>query len=438
MEDTHCYESGGVIHHNTGKTHTGSFEVVCHLTGEYPDWWKGRRFTSPTSGWAAGDTSKTVRDIMQAKLIGTPTEPSSGMIPQELVHNKRPKSGVPDAYETIYVKHKSGGISTLGLKSYDQKRESFQGTSLHFCWLDEECPADIYTETVMRTMKTGTFPGGVVFLTFTPLLGLSEVVQLFIPDGMNPSKDRFVTFLTWDDVPHLDQKEKEDRIKKIPAFQRAARTRGIPQLGAGAIYPMAESDILVDPFPIPAHWRRSYALDVGGGFNESATGGTAAIWGAINPDTHVAYLYDEYFRAGAEPSVHAQAIKNRGAWMKGVIDPAARGRSQIDGRQLLQMYRDLGLNVTDAKNAVESGIYEVWDAMSTGMLKIFNTCQNWRRERNLYRRDEKGRIVKQNDHLLDSTRYWFISGRDVAGMVPNTTRIAAAPQARTGSMGWVR
>ncbi len=421
-----------------GKSHGGAYETVCHLTGLYPEWWTGRRFTKPTAGWAAGDTSKTVRDIMQAKLLGSDSE--TGMIPPDLILGKTPKAGVPNAYEIVRVKHVSGGVSILSFKSYDQKRQSFQGTSQNFIWLDEECPEDIYTECVMRTMKTPEFEGGVVFLTFTPLMGLSKVVQQFLPDGATASEDRFVILIGWDDIPHLDDKEKAERIKKIPEYQRDARTKGIPSLGSGSIFPMAEEDIVVDSFPIPKFWKKSYALDVGGGFSGSSTGGTAAVWGAINPETHVCYLYDEYFRGAAEPSVHASAIKARGAWMKGVVDPAARGRAQVDGKQLLQMYKDLGLDVGAADNSVESGLWTVWDALSTGQLKVFNTLVLWKKERNLYRRDAKGNIVKENDHLMDATRYWYMSGRDRATIMPSAVplRTPYASVGGGGSMGWVK
>jgi hypothetical protein len=45
-----------------GKTEgVGGYELTCHLTGEYPDWWEGRTFDHPIEAWAAGDTSQTVR-----------------------------------------------------------------------------------------------------------------------------------------------------------------------------------------------------------------------------------------------------------------------------------------------------------------------------------------------------------------------------------------
>lgn len=422
----------------TGKSSVGAYEATVHATGLYPAWWQGHRFERPNSGWVGGDTSKTVREIIQTKLIGKPTEPGTGMIPEHMIVNRIAKSGVPEAVETLYVRHEpTGGTSIITFKSYDQKRISFQGTAQDWIWLDEEVDEAIYTECVMRTMKTSDFAGGLVWLTFTPLTGISEVVQLYLPDGITPSPDRSIVFVGWDDIPHLDAKEKAERIKKIPQYQRDARTKGIPQLGSGAIYPIPEDEIIVKPFAIPKHYRRAYGLDVGGGYGEASTGGTGAVWGAEDPDTQVLYLYEEYFRAGAEPSVHAAAIKARGAWIPGTIDPAARGRSQIDGRELFQMYVDLGLELTMANNAVEAGIYQVWDALSNQKLRVFSTMERWKAERNLYRRDEKGRVVKQKDHLMDATRYLYLTGRDLMIQEPVTQPTGRTPVSR-GSLGFAR
>jgi phage terminase large subunit-like protein len=70
----------------------------------------------------------------------------------------------------------SGGKSRLVFKSYDQGRESFQGTEQHMIWLDEECHLDVFTECLTRTMTTD----GLVLLTFTPLQGMTDIVRLFL------------------------------------------------------------------------------------------------------------------------------------------------------------------------------------------------------------------------------------------------------------------
>lgn len=224
---------------------------------------------------------------------------------------------------------------------------------------------------------------------------------------------RYVGTCTWNDVPHLTAEAKEELWESIPPFQRDARSKGVPQLGSGAIFPVPESDIVCDPFPIPSYWPRSYGLDVG--WNR-----TAAVFSAHDRETDVAYLYAEYYRGQAEPSVHAAGIRAiAGDWMMGAIDPASRGRGQRDGQQLFQNYLDLGLRLILAENGVEAGLFDVWQRLSTGRLKVFKTLQNWLGEYRLYRRDEKGAVVKTNDHLMDATRYDIVSGLLVATLLPD-------------------
>lgn len=383
----------------------GGYEMTLHLTGQYPSWWEGRRFENPIIAWAAGETSKDVRDSIQRKLCGPIDAMGTGLIPGDAI-GRATRSGVADAIDTVYVKHIAGGWSQLTLKSYEQGRESFQAADVDVLWLDEEPPLGIYAEAVTRTMTTS----GLVMLTFTPLLGMSETVMQFLPGGEireYTEPTRAVIMATWDDAPHLTEQMKRDMLAAYPPFQRDARSKGIPQLGAGAIYPVPESEVIIDPIEIPDHWPRVYALDVG--WNR-----TAALWGAIDRDTGTIYLYSEHYRGQAEPSVHAGAIRARGEWVPGVIDPAARGRSQADGHQLRQDYVDLGLNLTDADNTVEAGIYAAWERLSGGRIKVFSTLQNWRSEYRLYRRDERGKIVKSNDHLMDCMRYLVNSGLSVA------------------------
>lgn len=219
--------------------------------------------------------------------------------------------------------------------------------------------------------------------------------------------------VSWEDVPHLSEDQKASILAGIPPWQRDSRSKGVPQLGSGAIYAVPESDITCAPFEIPKYWPRSYGFDVG--WNR-----TAAVWLAHDRDTNKYYAYDEYYRGQAEPSVHAAAIKRRGAWIPGAIDPAARGRSQTDGSQLLQLYLDLGLDVEKADNTREAGIYAVWELLSQGGLKIFRTCANTLSEYRLYRRDEKGQVVKKNDHLMDALRYNVMSGIARGIVEPNT------------------
>lgn len=173
-----------------GKTVSGAYETTCHLTGEYPPWWTGKRFPSPVRWWAAGKTNETTRDIVQTELLGeiegshgSKGFSGTGMIPGDRLGKPTWKQGVADLCDTIKIRHKSGGWSKLGLKSYQQGRGSFEGTAQHGIWLDEEPPMDVYGECLIRTATTD----GIVLITFTPLEGLSEVVLQFIAPEERPA-----------------------------------------------------------------------------------------------------------------------------------------------------------------------------------------------------------------------------------------------------------
>jgi hypothetical protein len=170
-----------------------------------------------------------------------------------------------------------------------------------------------------------------------------------------------------------------------------------------AVYPVAESQLIVQPFPIPAHWPRAYGLDI-------ACRSTAAIWGALDRQSDVLYLYDEYVCRDGEPSADAEAICSRGPWIRGVLDPEGNGRHQMDGYRLIEIYRKLGLELESARNLIESGIVEVRQRMSEGRMKVFASLTNYLEELRFYRRDERGQIVTGSDHLQNATRCLVVGG----------------------------
>jgi phage terminase large subunit-like protein len=192
----------------TGKTHCGCFADTLHLTGLYPDWWPGRKYTHPIEMWVATDTAKNTRDILQDKFCGKPGQEQAygtGMIPGDLLLRRTVKHGLADAFESVFVRHVSGGISTLQFKSYDQGREAFQGTRQHRIHLDEEPKLEIYTECLLRLLSTVPGePNGSLVLTETPLLGVSELMISYLPD-LSPEPDTAPTS-GWD-LGEIDEEE---------------------------------------------------------------------------------------------------------------------------------------------------------------------------------------------------------------------------------------
>lgn len=187
-----CFMAANRIGKSEGA---GGYETALHLTGEYPAWWPGRRFAKATRGYACGKTNETTRDIVQAKLFGKvrmdgnrKTLDGTGLVPARCIGTVTWKQGVTDLADTVQVRHTSGRWSECSLKSYAQGRGSFEGTERDWIWLDEEPPVDVYGECLIRTATTG----GIVYITFTPLEGATEVVQSFMPAKMmNEIMDQF-------------------------------------------------------------------------------------------------------------------------------------------------------------------------------------------------------------------------------------------------------
>lgn len=384
-----------------GKSTVAAYEVACHATGDYPEWWTGKRFYDACSIWAAADTHSRVAEIAQEILLGPISDLGSGLIPKNKIIDYKVKPGVPNAIADVWIQHSSGHVSRISFKSYVEGRTGFQGTSRHVIWLDEECPSDIYTECLLRIMTTE----GILLLTFTPLSGLTSTVLRFLPEGKFPEHNaiegmsRWITSIDWDDpLPHLSEDTKKKFLASLQPHEIEARTKGIPNMGSGKVYTTLEQDFIVEPFKIPSNWPKAYGMDVG-------WKRTACVWGVYDENNDTIYIYDELYISQSLPVVIAESIKHRGNWLTGAIDPAANISSQADGAKLLNEYRDLGLNLIKADNAVEAGIARIINYLTSGRLKVFSNCTNFIKEYRQYSRDDNGKIMKRDDHAMDAWRY---------------------------------
>lgn len=107
-----------------GKSIDCAYEVALHLTGWYPDWWKGRRFDKPILAWVNARSNDAQREYTQPSLIGPDlsTGLGTGMIPLHLFGKKMVRTrqaGLPDVADTVLVRRHDGkGISTLRFKCH--------------------------------------------------------------------------------------------------------------------------------------------------------------------------------------------------------------------------------------------------------------------------------------------------------------------------------
>ena len=400
-----------------GKTLAGAAEMAMHLTGLYPDDWDGRRFSKPIAAWASGVTGESVRDTTQRLLVGRPGEYGTGMIPARcIVGEPKRAMGVADLLDSVTVKHISGGNSRLYFKRYEQGREKWQGETLDVVWFDEEPPQDIYTEGLTRTNATG----GMAYMTFTPLLGMSEVVMRFLNEQ---SDDRSVTTMTIDDAEHYTPEERERIVASYPAHEREARAKGVPTLGSGRIFPIEEEAIKVQPFKIPAHWPRINGIDFG--WNHPA----AAVQCAWDRDADVWYVIRAHRAREQTPVLFAPAVKAWGMWVPTSWPHDGLQHDKGSGEQLALQYSAAGIRMLkdratfeDGSNGVEAGLMDMLDRMQTGRFKVFANLDDWFQEFRMYHRKD-GKVVKEVDDLLSATRYALMMKRKAIVQVPVQTRL---------------
>lgn len=387
-----------------GKTIAACTETSYHLTGRYPDWWEGKRHDKAIIAWSASDTSESTRNILQVTLLGSlfKEEFGTGTIPADCVGVSSANRGKADAVDTIRIKHVSGDWSVLSFKSYDQGRKKFQGTKPDLIHLDEEPDIDIYTECLTRTMTNN----GSIMLTMTPLSGMTDVCETLLDVDSKGAASRTVITIGWNDAPHLTPEVIEEMEAQFPPHEIEARKNGTPTVGRGKIYPFND-DIYIAPIEIAKHWLKAYGMDFG--WNN-----TACAFGAYDADTDIWYIYGEYKEGGKDVAEHVVNINRVVRGFDGVCDPAGGSSSQIDGKNLLDLFTKEGLSLMKADNSVNAGINEVYMRLRTGRLKIFNNCQLLRSEVNTYARDKNGKVIKRNDHILDALRYLIATGLEVA------------------------
>lgn len=417
-----------------GKTVAGAAEMAMHLTGLYPDWWIGRRFDRPIVAWAGSVTGPGTRDTVQRLLAGRPGQIGTGAVPKRCIADKKSAMGVPDLLDHIKVTHSSGGTSMLSFKSYEQGREKWQGESLDLVWFDEEPPEDVYYEGLTRTNATG----GAVFVTFTPLLGMSSVVSRFLLDK---APGTGVVTMTIDDAEHYSAEQRAAIIASYPRHEREARAKGVPSLGSGRIFPVEEELIAVPAFPIPAYWPRIVGLDFGWDHP------TAAVWLAWDRDADVLYVTDCYRRSEATVIQHASVIRSKGSWIP-VAWPHDGMNDTAVGPQLAKQYKAEGIAMRPenakfpeqpdggpkSRTSVEAGLAEMLTRMETGRFKVFSHLNDWFEEFRLYHRKD-GRIVKEKDDLMSATRYGLMDLRYAKTKDARRTGLVEPETFDTG-VGW--
>ena len=406
------FHSAGIDHrervllaaNQSGKTWAAGMEVAYHATGRYPDWWKGRRFVAPIRAWVAGTSAEGTRDTVQRILLGDAPY-GTGSIPKSALAEVKQARTVTGAVGQIFVRHIAGGVSYLGIRTYEQPRERWQGESLNLLWLDEEPPQEHYSEGLTRLNARE----GILMMTMTPLLGMTKTVQMFYP---HPTTDeRHLTMMTIDDVNHYTDREKQQIIDSYPEYEREARLRGIPMLGSGRVFPVTLESITCKPFSIPDHWPVLGGIDFGW---DHPTGAVCIAWDRDADCIYVTHAYRERERTPSQISVE---LKHWNVGMPWTWPHDGHVHDKGSGVTISDQYRREGLRMlrehatfADGGHGLEAGVMEMLQRMKSGRFKVFHHLEDWFAEFNMYHRKD-GQIVKEADDLLSATRLCVMARR---------------------------
>jgi hypothetical protein len=230
-------------------------------------------------------------------------------------------------------------------------------------------------------------------------------------------KGQFLLQASWDDAPHLDEDTKEQLLAQYPPHERELRSKGIPVLGSGLVFPISSEKLEVTPFDIPDSWPRIAAIDFGWDHP------TAVVWIAYDREADTIYVYDTYSKRQETAIIHAAAIRTRPEYIPIVWPKDGLQSDKGSGSSLADQYRQQGLNMTHswftnpptADNpkgsvSIESGIMDMLQRMETGRFKVFSHLHDWWQEYSSYYRKD-GKIVPMKDDLMSATRYAALSIR---------------------------
>ncbi len=395
-----------------GKTYTGTYIDAVHALGDYPEGWAGHKFDHAPLIWCLGYSGEKTRDLLQTPLVGRKNGDSfeGGLIPADRIVGYESMTGTPNAVRTLLVKHASGGVARIQFWSYSQGQHALMGDGVDWYHVDEE-PRDstIFPQVLVRTATGDKNRGGRGILTFTPENGRTELVIQFMD---NPSPAQFCMRKGWDDAPHLNEKVKEELLASFPAHQREMRTKGVPMLGHGRIYDLAEEDVTCSPFEIPAHFRVINGMDFGWDHPQ------AQVQLAIDMDNECFYVTRSWKKRHVMADVAWGAVKS---WAAGVPTAWPLDGLQTEkgsGKQQKAYYSEAGFKMLpahatwpDGSNGVEAGLMEIRDLMLKGKFKIFAGQRDLLDEFLQYHRDENGRIVKAGEDVMDAMRYAYMMRR---------------------------
>ena len=414
------HESCLIAANQIGKTYLGTCMDAMHLLGDYPDNWPGHKFSHAPLVWGLGYSMEKCRDLLQKAIFGTLSNGqfSGGLVPKDRIISYESATGIPNACRTVKVKH-VGGVAIMQFWSYTQGQHAIMGDVVDWVHIDEE-PKDqtIRPQVITRTINGDKGKGGKIIYTFTPENGSTDLVIKFRDDA---SSSQFYMQKGWDHAPHMTEEKQKRLLEQYPEHQRDMRSKGEPMLGHGRIYDIGEEFVTCEPFDIPDHFFVMNGMDFG--------------WD--HPQSHIQLVEDrdsgiftvtKAYKASKVSAQDAWGVVK--SWNQGIPTawPADGLQERDQTGNKAKPYREAGFkmlpshatwpDVQDGKGgvktggvSVETGLYEINDLLRTGRIKFVRGLFDLFDEFRQYHRDDKGKIVKVRDDILDAIRYAYMMRR---------------------------
>jgi phage terminase large subunit-like protein len=411
-----------------GKTVSTCYETALHLTGQYPDWWQGKRFDKPITAMVAGESWGQVALVLQAELLGSSDvkikeQLGTGAIPRDCIRFDTMRSDGANAMG-VEIRHTSGANSYLLFANYTQEVRQMQGFKLNLAVFDEQPPDDFFSEIVTRTATTQ----GQVLCSFTPLKGLNGLVSKF----WNREEGYDFIRVAWSDVPEYDpwgepfllQSTREQLERDYLPHEREARIAGKPIMGQGAVFQINSWPTYPTgtyKFREMPGLHRVIALDLG--LVNDRTVITLMYW---HPEEQQAWLHTQITVRGideANPLNYINHLLRPEVFGCPIVLPAdasTPGRYTMSSTSIRELFEQYGLNVYSKPimnppdlqgrqtNHKSYGVNVMRQMLESGTLMINDNCVDFLREAQNYYVDPQGRFSDPDD-TIDSARYALIA-----------------------------
>ena len=427
--DTHAASRRGILAANRiGKTVSTCYETAMHLTGQYPDWWTGYRYTHAITVMVAGEGWSQVALVLQNELLGTQDVKLSdnigtGAIPRDCIVRETMRADGANCIG-VEIQHVSGGRSYLLFANYTQEVRQMQGFKLNLAVFDEQPPDDFFSEIVTRTATTQ----GQILCSFTPLKGLNGLVSKF----WNREQGYDFVRVAWEDVPEYDPWDEPFLLAETRAqlerdylpHEREARIAGRPVMGQGAVFQIRSWPTYRTgdfDFRHMKNIQRVIALDLG--LVTDRTVISLVYW---EPHEREAWLHRQICVSGIEeanPMNYINHLLRPEVFGTPIVLPAdanTAGRYTMSSQSLRELFEQYELRVHDraimnppdsqgrVTNHKSYGINVMRQMLELGTLHVNENCVDFLREAQNYYVDPQGRFSDPDD-TIDSARYAILA-----------------------------